>query len=479
MNILERAKEAWTVFRGRDRPVRDWSSYDNWGSGKQVTQFAPGYGDGGGWNGFGSGPSSADRPDRIIPDPQNAKTVLTSIMNRIAVDVAMVEFHHAIIDDNDNFKEVKKGSIEDALRVSANIDQTAFNYAVDLVYSELEEGVVAEVPINCDRDEKTYEITDEEPLILRTGKIVSWKPKEVKVKIYDERFGRKDDFWLPKEEVCIHENPFYMVMNHSNGLLSRLTRKMALMDSIDERMGSDKLNAIVQLPYQVRGDVKRAEARNRIQEMEDQMKKSELGISYIDNAEKVIQLNRPLGEGLQSQIEWMTELYMSQLCITKDILNGTADAKVMANYMQRCVGVICTAIAQERTRKFLSLNQRKNMESIVFVQDPFRLIPVTELADLMDKSIRGAILSPNEWRGIIGYKPSDDPSSDLLANRNMPMDQTPEASTEDSGGEAPEGSGRILNEGELAKYAEHSAIPLNRQQRRHMDRSKVPRERSG
>lgn len=457
------------VFRGRDRPVRDWSSPDNWGQGRQVTQFSPGYGNGGGWNGPGYGPISADRPDRVIPNPKNAKTILTSILNRIAVDVAMVEFHHAYIDENDNFKEVIKGPIEDALRVSANIDQTAFNYSVDLVYSMLEEGSVAEVPVECDRNEKG-EITDALDLVIRTGKIVQWKPGEVKVQILNEELARKDELWLPKKENCVLENPFYMIMNHSNSLLQRLTRKMALMDAVDERIGSDKLNAIVQLPYLVRNDIKRAEARARIQEMESQMKKSELGISYIDNAEKVIQLNRPLGEGLQKQIEWMTELYMSQLCITKEILNGTADSKVMANYLQRCIGVICTVIAQERTRKLLSREQREDSQAIVFVQDPFRLTPITELADLMDKSIRGAILSPNEWRAIIGYKPSNDPSSDMLANRNMPMDQTPEA-----GGNLQKEEQQLPQPPQL----QHGETHLNRQQRRHMDRSKVPREKSG
>ena len=471
MNVFEKAREAWMVFRGRDRPPRDWSSPDAWGGGTQVTQFGPGPGRAGGYNGYGSGPSFSDRPDRIIPDPNNTKTIVSSIYNRISLDVAMVEFHHAKIDENDNFKEVIKDSLETALRLSPNIDQTAFNYTTDFVYSMLQEGVVAEVPIECDRGENG-EITDEEDVQLRTGHIVRWRPEEVTVRVLDQRTGRKEDVDLQKSETVIVENPFYMVMNHKNGLMARLTKKMALLDAVDERMGSDKINAIVQLPYVVRNDIKREEARARINEMETQMKKSELGISYIDNAEKVIQLNRPLGEGLQAQIEWMTEMLMSQLCITKEILNGTADAKVMSNYMQRCIGVICTAIAQERTRKLLTKEQRKEDQAIVFVQDPFRLIPVTELADLMDKSIRGAILSPNDWRGIIGYKPSDDPSSNMLANRNMPMEQTPEA----AGMEAEQ-----EQEGpQLQPVMQHSAYPpMNRQQRRKMERSKVPRSGSG
>lgn len=468
MNIFDRARDAWSVFRGRDRPVKDWSSEENWGQGVQISQFNPSS-NGGGWNGYGRGPASAIRPDTIHLKAVNSKTIVSSVINRIALDVAMVEFHHAHIDENDNFKEVIPGSLEEAMTLEANIDQSSFMYTHDLVTSMMNEtdGVVAEVMIECDRNEETGAITDELPIQLRIGKIVKWMPEEVTVDVLDQTTGQHRQVDVPKREVSIVENPFRLVMNDPNGIQSRLVKKMALLDKIDAALGSDKLNAVIQLPYVVRTDIKREEARARLKEMEDQLKQSQLGITYVDGTEKVIQLNRPLGEGLQAQIEWMTDLYLSQLCITKEILNGTADAKVMANYQQRCIGVICSVIAQERRRKFLTFEQRKKRESIIFVQDPFKLIPVTELADLMDKSVRGAIMAPNEWRSIIGYKPSSDPSSNMLANRNMPMDQTPEGA----------GGGDMVDD--VPPEMQHSAYPQNRQQRRHPDRSKIPRRPSG
>jgi hypothetical protein len=350
---------------------------------------------------------------------------------------------------------------------------------IDLVMSMFDEGEVAEVPVECDRDEGNA-ITDELPLQLRTGKIVEWRPQDVKVNVYNEIRGQKEDVMMLKRETCIIENPFYSVMNTKNSVATRLTRKMAIMDMLDEKLGSDKLNMVVQLPYIVRTDAQRATARARIQEMQDQLDKNKLGITYVDGTEKVIQLNRPIETNLQSQIEWLTELFLSQMCITKEILNGTADSKVMANYMQRCVAVICTAIVQERRRKLLTKAQRDNGESIVFVQDPFKLIPVTELAELMDKTNRGGIMSPNEWRSVIGYKPSDDETANMLVNRNMPMNQTPEGMLTGNG--APAEAQEYQAEPEM----QHSAYParelrqenlqaLRRHQQRQLERSKVPR----
>lgn len=476
MNIFERAREALLVFRGRDRPVRDWTSEDNWGNGVQSTQFTPGYG--GGYNGPGFSPISASRPDAVRLSPMNSKTIVASVQNRIALDVAMVEFHHAKINENDDFVEVVPGRLEDAMTVEANIDQSTFMYMHDLIISMMNEseGVVAEVVVSSDKTENSAgetEFGNDEPIQLRTGRITKWSPQKVEVELLNEDTGKHEKVWLDKREVSIIENPFKAVMNDKNGLQARLTHKMALLDKVDENMGSDKLNAIIQLPYIVRNDIKRAEARNRLKEMEEQLKNSQLGITYVDGTEKVIQLNRPLGEGLQSQIEWMTELYLSQLCITKEILNGTADAKVMANYQQRCIGVYASVIVQERRRKFLSYAQRQNRESIVYVQDPFRLIPVTELADLMDKSTRNAILAPNEWRSIIGYKPSNDESANMLVNRNMPMDQTP------GGADTGDGDQEITKNLPIPQEMQHGSVPLNRQQRRRMERSKVPRNKSG
>lgn len=456
MNVFDRFREAFRVFRGRDHP--DFSNGNQWGNGAQITQFVPGYGTGSGY--WYTGPSSADRPDRLRLKPGNEKTMINAVYNRIALDVAAVEFHHAEIDESENFRSVIKGSLEDAMTVEANIDQTAQAYMTDLVMSMFDEGVIAEIPVECDRDQDG-EITDNLPMQLRLGRINQWKPQVVRVNVYNELTGQKEDIEMPKREVSIIENPFFSVMNQKNSIFNRLTRKLAILDIVNEKQGSDKLNMIMQLPYIVRTDTQRKTANARLEELEAQLGKSNLGIGYVDGTEKIIQLNRPIETNLQAQIEWLTDMFFSELCITKEILNGTADEKTMTNYMNRCVGVICTAIAQERRRKFLTREQRKKNESIVFTQDPFKLIPVTSIADIFDKLTRNAIISPNEARGIIGYKPSDDASADQLVNRNMPVNQTPEMADTQEG--PPE-----------EEMAEHSAVPkLNRNQRRKLARQKA------
>ena len=466
MNVFQRFQEAFRVFRGRDRP--DYSNGNLWGNSGNVTQFTPGYGTGM-FNYMG--PSSSDRPDRLRLKPGNEKTIINAVYNRIALDVAAVEFHHAKIDESDNFKEVVKGSLEDAMNVEANIDQTAQAYMTDLVMSMFDEGVIAEIPTDCDRD-KNGTITDVLPLHLRLGKITQWMPQDVKVNCYNELTGQKEDIVMPKREVSIVENPFYSIMNQKNSIFARLTRKLAILDVVNEKQGSDKLNMIMQLPYIVRTDTQRKTANARLEELEAQLGKSNLGIGYVDGTEKIIQLNRPIETNLQSQIEWLMKLFFSQLCITEEILNGTADETTMTNYLNRCIGVICTAIAQERRRKFLTKEQRDKSESIVYTQDPFRLIPVTNIADIFDKLTRNAIISPNEARGIIGYKPSDDETANQLVNRNMPIKQTPGAAVTDEG----EPGEQAAPEPEM----EQSAIKpkLNRNQRRKLARQKA-REQSG
>ena len=475
MNVFERFREAFRVFRGRDHP--DFSSGSQWGRGSQVNQFMPGYGTGSGY--AYAGPSSSDRPDRVRMRPGNEKTIINAVYNRIALDVAAVEFHHAKIDENDNFTEIVKGSIEDALTVEANIDQGAQAYTTDLVVSMLDEGVVAEVPVSCDRDDDGA-ITDKEPVQLRVGKVTQWRPQQVRVNLYNELTGQKEDVELLKRETVIIENPFYSIMNQKNSIFDRLRRKLAILDAVNEKQGSDKLNMIMQLPYIVRTDTQRKTANARLSELEAQLQKSNLGIGYVDGTEKIIQLNRPIETNLQSQIEWLTELFYSQLCITKEILNGTANQETMTNYMNRCVGVICTAIAQERRRKLLTKEQRDKSESIVFTQDPFKLIPVTSIADIADKLTRNAILSPNEVRGIIGYKPSADETANQLVNRNMPINQTP-GEAEAGGDGAPKDQGNAPVPGMDKPYSEiaHSADSepkLNRAQRRKLARGKLPLE---
>lgn len=455
MNVFERFREAWSVFRGRDHP-------------QNITPFTPGYGTGSIM--YHGRVGMSERPDRRRMSAGNEKTLIASVYNRIALDVAAVEMHHAVIDDNENFKEVVKGDLEEFMNTEANIDQTSMDYAIDLVISMFDEGVVAEVPVDVDREDdgkikKLYEV--------RTGQITEWSPEEVRVNLYNQLTGRREDVVVKKRETSIITNPFYPVMNEKNSLAKRLMRKLAIIDVVDEKNGSDKLNMIIQLPYVVRTDGQRDAARKRLKEMQDQLSESQLGVTYVDGTEKIIQLNRPLENNLQAQIEWLTQMFYSQLYINEEILNGTADEKTMTNYMNRIVATVCEAICAERRRKFLTKDQRKNGESIIYVQDPFRLIPVTQVAEIGDKMTRNAILSPNEVRGMIGYKPSDDPASDQLVNRNMPYDQTPGAAEANDGG-LPEESTQEIAQSTLPAGTQ----TMNRAQRRRMERERA-RNRSG
>ena len=456
MNVFERFREAWSVFRGRDHPG-------------DITQFTQGYGTSTITRHGQIGTSV--RPDRRRMSAGNEKTVIAAVYNRIALDVAAVEMHHAIIDDNDNYvAAVEDSPLEEFMNVEANLDQTSMSYVIDLVISMFDEGVVAEVPVESERNkDDSFKSLDQ----VRTGKIVEWRPEEVRINLYNQRTGKHEDVVMGKREICIIENPFYAVMNEKNSLAKRLMRKLAILDVVDDKNGSDKLNMIIQLPYVVRTDAQRDTARRRLKEMQDQLKESNLGVTYVDGTEKVIQLNRPLENNLQSQIEWLTKLFFSQLYITEEILNGTADEKTMTNYMNRIVATVCEAICAERKRKFLTKEQRGNGESIIYLQDPFRLIPVTQIADIGDKMTRNAILSPNEVRGMIGYKPSDDPASDQLVNRNMPYDQTPGAA--EAGGDLPPGE---EPEGVPAEMRQSAVPTMNRAQRRRMEREQA-KSRSG
>ena len=452
MNVFERFREAWSVFRGRDHPGN-------------ITQFTPGWGTSTVTyhGGFGSG----TRPDRYRMSAGNEKSFVASVYTRIALDVAAVEMHHAKIDDNENFKEAIAGDLEEFMNTEANIDQTSMNYTIDLVLSMFDEGVVAEVPVVCERNsDGSFKSLDE----VRLGKITEWRPDQVRVNLYNQITGKKEEVVVGKREISIVENPFYAVMNERNSLAKRLMRKLAILDVVDDKNGSDKLNMIIQLPYVVRTDAQRTTARNRLKEMQEQLTESNLGVTYVDGTEKIIQLNKPLENNLQGQIEWLTKLFFSQLYINEDILTGTADEKTMTNYMNRTVATVLEAICAERKRKFLTKEQRKRGESIVYLQDPFRLIPVTQIAEIGDKMTRNAILSPNEVRGMIGYKPSDDPASDQLVNRNMPYDQTPGAA--EANGEAPPE--------EIPPEMQQTAVPptMNRAQRRRMEREKA-KSRSG
>ena len=450
MNVFERFREAWSVFRGRDHPGN-------------ITQFTPGYGTSS--ITYHGAIGTSVRPDRSRMSAGNEKTLVASVYNRIALDVAAVEVHHAVIDENENFVEVVPGDLEEFMNTEANLDQTNMAYMIDLVMSLFDEGVVAEVPVVCERNsDGSFKSLEE----VRIGKITEWRPEQVRVNLYNQLTGKKEEVVVGKREVSIIDNPFYAVMNEKNSLAKRLMRKLAILDVVDDKNGSDKLNMIIQLPYVVRTDAQRDTARRRLKEMQEQLTESNLGVTYVDGTEKVIQLNRPLENNLLNQIEWLTKLFFSQLYINEDILNGTADEKTMTNYMNRIVATVLEAICAERKRKFLTKDQRKKGDSFVYVQDPFRLIPVTQIADIGDKMTRNAILSPNEVRGMIGYKPSDDPASDQLVNRNMPYDQTPGAAE----GQGPPMDGEVQD-------LQQSALPaMNRAQRRRMAREQA-KNRSG
>lgn len=413
MNVFERFREAYRVFRGRDRPVNPISNQYPFELGNP------------GWYG---GMASYDRPDRFSPRHTGEQTIVDAILTRIALDVAGVPIHHAKVDENGTYQETVQDSLEELFTVEANIDQSYHSYMVDLVRNLFDEGVIAEVPVDMDVDEDPQTLDPErinQIYELRVGKIVEWRPRHIQVECYDEETGRKEQVTMHKRECSIIENPFYGVMNEKNSVFQRLSRKLRVLDSIDQNYSSDRLNMIFQLPYLVRGEVKKREASDRLKELENQLQNSPHGIGYIDGTEKVIQLNRPIENNLQAQVEWLTNLGYSQLGMTPEIMNGTADEKTMANYMNRVVGTVLDAICAERRRKWLTKQQRENGESIIYLQDPLKLVPVTNLADIFDKLGRNAILSPNESRGKLGFRPSKDPESNKLINRNMPVDKTP------------------------------------------------------
>lgn len=414
MNVFKRFREAWTVFRGRDHPRSNPVS--------NQYSFSPG-----GYS-FFTGPSSSERPDRYRGRTSSEQTIVNAILTKIALDVASVQIHHAKVDENGTYQDTIKGSLEELFTVEANIDQSAQAYMIDLVRSMFDEGVVAEVPVDMDVEEDPY--TGETVKFnsidaVRVGRIVEWKPREIKVEVYDQDTGQKEQIPMFKRECSIVENPFYSVMNEKNSVFQRLTRKLRVLDAVDDNYTSDRLNMIFQMPYVVRGETKKQEAKTRIAELDEQLKNSPHGIGYIDGSEKIIQLNRPIENNLQSQVEWLTNLGYAQLGMTPEIMNGTADEKTMANYMNRVVGTVLEAICGERRRKWLTREQRDKGESIIYQQDPLRLVPITNMADIFDKLSRNAIISPNESRGKLGLKPSPDPESNKLINRNMPVDKTP------------------------------------------------------
>lgn len=366
---------------------------------------------------FDYGQSYFNRPDRPVLSRRNERTIAAAIYNRIASDVAEVGLKHVVLDDNGRFLEEVGSGLNSCLNLEANIDQTGRAFIQDIVMSMLDEGVVAIVPTDTDADPLKTNSWD--ILSMRVGKIKEWYPSHVKVEVYDERDGQKKERVWPKTFVSIVENPFFAVMNERNSTLQRLIRKLYLLDAIDEQSGSGKLDLIVQLPFSVKTDTRRAQAETRRKDIEQQLAGSKYGIAYIDAAEHVTQLNRGVENNLMSQIEYLTNTLYSQLGITQSILDGTADEQTKLNYYSQTIEPILAALANEMKRKWLTPNARTRGQSIAFYRDPFKLVAADKLAELADKLTRNEIATSNEIRQIIGMKPSDDPSADELRNKNL------------------------------------------------------------
>lgn len=363
------------------------------------------------------GPTSSYRPDRPIFTRGNERSIVTSVYNRIALDVAAISIQHVYLDKEGRFTSVKENSsINNCLTLEANIDQTGRAFIQDVVHSMLDEGCVAIVPVDTDIDPSDGSFKIE---TMRTGKILEWRPKHVKVRVYNERTGRKEDVVVPKNTTAIVENPFYSVMNEPNSTLQRLIRKLNILDAIDEQSGSGKLNLIIQLPYIIKTEARRQQAENRRKDIEQQLASSKFGVAYTDGTEHVVQLNRPVDNNLMSQIEYLTSMLYSQLGLTQGIMDGSADDKTMLNYLTRTVEPILSAIVDEMKRKFLTKTARSQKQSILFFRDPFKLVPVGELAEIADKMTRNEIMSSNEIRQKIGMVPSSDPKADELRNSNL------------------------------------------------------------
>lgn len=363
------------------------------------------------------GASYSYRPDRPRLTRGNERSIVTSVYNRIAMDVAAISIQHVRLDANGRFLSTMDSGLNRCLTLEANLDQTGRGFVQDIAMSMMDEGVVAIVPVDTTVDptvSSSYEINT-----MRTGKILEWYPQYVRVRIYNDRTGNKEEIMLQKSQIGIVENPLFAVMNEPNSTMQRLARKLALLDVIDEQSGSGKLDLIIQLPYVIKTDARRQQAEKRRKDIEDQLSGSKYGIAYTDGTERITQLNRSVENNLMHQIEYLTSMLYSQLGITQEIMDGTADDKTMLNYYSRTIEPFVSAIADEMKRKFLTKTARSQFQSIAFFRDSFKLVPVSELAEIADKFTRNEILSPNEMRQIIGLKPSADPKADELRNRNV------------------------------------------------------------
>lgn len=363
------------------------------------------------------GSSSYYRPDRARLSMGNERTIVTAIYNRISMDAAAIAIKHVRVDQNGKYIEDIKSGLNNALTVETNLDQTPRAFFQDVIMSMIDEGCVAIVPVDTNIDPTNRSAFD--VLGMRTGKILEWHPQHVKLSVYNEKKGQKEDIILPKSMVAIVENPFYSVMNEPNSTMKRLIYKLNLMDMMDRNNSSGKLDLIVQLPYIIKSDARRQQAEARRKDIEMQLSGSKYGIAYTDGTERITQLNRPIENNLMAQVESLTKTLYSQLGITEEIMNGSASESVMLNYYNRTIEPILSAIVDEMKRKFLSKTARTQNQSILFFRDPFKLVPVNTIADIADKFTRNEILSSNEVRGIVGFKPVNDPKADELRNKNI------------------------------------------------------------
>lgn len=363
------------------------------------------------------GMSHSYRADRPRMSRGNERSIVTSVYNRIALDVAALNVQHVRLDENGRFLSVIDDGLNNCLTLEANVDQTARSFVQDVVISMFDEGSVAIVPVDTTTDPNvsgSYDIQS-----LRVGQILDWYPQHIRARVYNEQTGRKEDIVVPKSAVAIIENPLYAVINEPNSTMQRLIRKLNLLDVIDEQSGSGKLDLIIQLPYVIKTEARRQQAENRRKDIENQLSGSKYGIAYTDGTEHITQLNRSVNNNLMSQIEYLTSMLYSQLGITQSILDGTADEKTMLNYNNRTIEPIISAIVDEMKRKFLTKTARSQHQSISFFRDPFKLVPVNDIAEIADKFTRNEIMTSNEIRQVVGMKPSDDPRADELRNKNL------------------------------------------------------------
>ena len=403
MGISDRLIHAWNAFMNRD-PTQEYREYRDIGTSYSI------------------------RPDRPRFTRGNEKSIVTSVYNRIALDVSALNIQHVRLDDNGRFKERMDSGLNKCLTLSSNTDQTNRAFIQDAVMSMLDEGCVAIVPIETTINPKVSDSYD--ILSMRTAKIVEWYPQHVKIRVYNERNGRQEEVTVPKKMVAIVENPLYAVINEPNSTMQRLVRKLGLLDVTDEQTASGKLDLIIQLPYIIKTEARRQQAEERRKNIEMQLAGSKYGIAYTDGTERITQLNRSLENNLMKQIEYLTSMLYSQLGITQSILDGTADEKTMLNYYSRTIEPIIAAIVDEMKRKFLTKTARSQKQSILFFRDPFKLVPVNDIAEIADKFTRNEIMTSNELRQVVGLKPSDDPKADKLINSNLNQPEELEKSIE-------------------------------------------------